>query len=314
MKLPWLSVVMPTYNGARYLSQALESIQLQGDPSIEIIAIDDGSTDGTMAILGEYANRLPLQIVRKEHAGNWAASTNHGLKIARGEYVSFLHQDDLWLGGRLDKLRGLLAHHRDVGLILHPSWFINRHGRRLGLWHCPLPVRRRGVDAGLVIERLLVQNFIAIPAPLFQREAALAVGGLREELWFTADWDLWLQLARRCKTLYLPKPLAAFRLHSLSQTQARSGPSDCLRQQMAAVLDRHLPAWEASHPHRSDVRRAAWFSVEVNTALAAIFHHQWPAALRLAGCALDLGLEGWYRFWRDSRIVERLSARLWLRD
>ena len=101
---PWLSVVVPTYNGAAHLAEALESIRVQSDDGIEVIAVDDGSTDATPDILERFARSMPLRVVRSDHVGNWVAVTNRGLRMALGAYCSFLHQDDLWMPGRMDAL------------------------------------------------------------------------------------------------------------------------------------------------------------------------------------------------------------------
>ncbi len=107
---PWLSVVMPVYNGAEYVTQALESVaresvgtQRAGD--LEVIVVDDGSGDATPDIVARYAERLRLTLVRREHGGSWTASTNLGLRMAAGRYACILHQDDYWLPGRLRCLR-----------------------------------------------------------------------------------------------------------------------------------------------------------------------------------------------------------------
>ena len=84
-----------------------------------------------------------------------------------------------------------------------------------------------------MVERLLVQNFIAIPAPLFRRDQALSVGGLDARLWYAADWDFWLKLAAMGPTVYSPRPLAGFRIHSQSQTITRAGQMDEVRQAAA---------------------------------------------------------------------------------
>src|SRR5205085_1657600 len=101
--------------------------------------------------------------------------------------------------GRLSVLRRLTARHPDVGLFLSPARFIDSRGRTAGMWRCPLPAGK--LAPALVVERLLVQNFIACPSPLFRR-AALRAGGLCDELWFTADWDLWLRLASAGPVVY----------------------------------------------------------------------------------------------------------------
>ena len=311
MARPWLSVIMPTYNGAAYLGAALASIAAQGDDEIEILAIDDGSADGTLAVLEAYAGRLPLRIVRRR-VGNWVANSNHALALARADHVCFLHQDDLWLKGRLPILKRLLGRCPQAALVLHPSWFIDANGRRLGLWRCPLSLGGAALEPEVVVERLLVQNFIAMPAPLFPRALALRLGGLDEGLWFTADWDLWLKLAQNGPTLYCPRPLAAFRIHPQSQTATRTAWAENLRGQLETVLHRHLTAWEARHPDRAEVGQAARLSVEVTMSLAALAHGQHPDWARLARYLVTSGPAGWYRYLRNSRIVERVGARLGL--
>jgi hypothetical protein len=130
-----------------------------------------------------------------------------------------------------------------------------------------LPARHAILDRHLVLERLLVQNFIALPAPLFRRETALEVGGLQEDLWYTADWDFWLKLAAVSRTVYLPMPLTGFRIHARSQTIRRSTQADEFRRQLEVVLEKHL---EASDP--DDVSEVARFSAQMNVFLAATVH------------------------------------------
>src|SRR5947207_2827800 len=122
---------MPTYNGARHLPAALGSIYSQGATDLEVIAIDDGSTDDTIPILNSFSSKIPLRIIERPHGGNWVASTNEGLSAAAGEWVCFLHQDDLWLPGRIAALRSLVGK-LDVDLVLSPCRFIDERGRRLG--------------------------------------------------------------------------------------------------------------------------------------------------------------------------------------
>ncbi|MFL5310651.1 MAG: glycosyltransferase [Myxococcales bacterium] len=306
MTTPWLSVVMPTYDGDAFLAAALESIcAQQGGGEIEVIAVDDGSEDGTIATLETYSSRLPLRIVRRPRTGNWVASTNHGLAVARGEYACLLHQDDLWIDGRLRALRAALQAAPDAALVVHPSWFVDARGARLGRWRCPLPPGK--VDPALVLERLIVQNFLAVPAPLFRRELALQAGGMDESLWYTADWDLWLNLSRRGTVLHHPEPLVAFRIHAASQTAQRSARPGDLRLQLQTVLRRHLPA--AAEGDRR-VASVAEFSIELNLALAAGLHRRAAPWATLSRSFLALGPSGWKRYLRDSRIAERVGARL----
>jgi len=310
MSSPWLSVVMPTYNGEAYVAAALESILVQGDPDIEVVAVDDGSTDGTRRILERYRARLPLKVIDQCHGGNWVASTNRGLAMSHGEFACFLHQDDIWLPGRLRRLRGLVRKAPDATLYLHPSYFINTAGRRLGLCRCPLPAARTILAPPLVVPRLLVQNFIAIPAPIFRREAARRVGPLEERLWYTADWDFWLRLARAGPTAYLPLPLSAFRVHASSQTITGSREPGAIRDQLRKALAPNLEVYCAACRADRTTQRVALFSADLNASLAGHCHGDrlslWPFFSRFVG----LGPRGWHRFLRDSCIVSRALPRV----
>ena len=303
---PWLSVILPTYNGEKYLSQSLDSIVAQQDAPIEVIAVDDGSSDSTCAILDGYSAKLKLKIIKGERRGNWVLGTNAGIAQAQGEYVCFLHQDDLWLPGRISKLLALSKEFPQAVALLHQSFFIGPSGERLGRWSCPFSPQKSLLDSGKIFSRLLVQNFIAIPAPMFKRETLSTVGPLDEKLWFTADWKLWLQLARAGSWAYLPEALACFRLHPEAQTVTGARNIESFREQYDRILTEFLP----QPGDDSGIAALAHFSSDANQFLAARFHRQKPALLPLLKRGFLLGPIGWYRFMHYSRIVERVLARM----
>jgi hypothetical protein len=307
---PWLSVISPIFNGEAYLSSALDSIVLQGDNNIECIAVDGESTDSTLSILKSYQDKLPLRILQRERSTNWVIKTNYALSLARGEYVCFLHHDDLWLANRLQTMKQLTEQFPEAVLLLHPSNFMDNKGNNLGTWNCPLPALPEIIKPDLMIERLLVQNFISILGPVFKREAALKVEGLDESLWYTADWDFWLKIAACGDSLYHPKPLSGFRVHPSSQTIVRSSGSRDFREQLEIVATKHFARWQASEELKQQLRNVVDFSMEVNIALARAAHGQNTNILALLLAFAFLGPSGWYRYLRDSRIWERVSARI----
>ena len=91
-------------------------------------------------------------------------------------------------------MKQLIDQFPEVDFFLHSSKFIDVKGNYLGPWKCPLPVFPKIINSKLMTERLLIQNFISITAPIIKREVAQKVGGLDETLWYTADWDLWLKI------------------------------------------------------------------------------------------------------------------------
>ncbi len=299
----WLSVIMPTWNGSAFLRDSLDSIVAQNENDLEIIVIDDGSDDSTIEILECYSRNLPINIVRQQHSGNWVKNTNTGLSMASGEYISFLHQDDLWLPGRLKILRKMTNDYPDVMLMLHPSVFIDTIGRKIGIWRCPLSKDQKPILPSDIFPKLLVQNFISIPAPCFRREAVKKTGLMDEQLWYTADWKFWLQLASAGKTLYYPSPLSAFRIHSSSQTVSGSANLLEFRQQMQTVLDQYLPL-------TAETKHLAEFSIEINTAMAALTRGQSFDFRQLLKKSLSMSPVNWRQYFSYSRIIERGLARI----
>jgi GT2 family glycosyltransferase len=306
---PWLSVLLPVFNGATYLEAALDSVAREGAGDLEVVAADDGSTDGTLELLARWQARLPLQVIHRGGDGSWPTGFDRALSRARGRWACLLSHDDLWLPGRLAAVRRVLSEEPAPVLLLHGARFIGPGGGALGTWRCPLPAGR--IDGARVVERLLVQNFVASPAPVFDRAAAVAAGGMDPDLWFTGDWDLWLRLARTGPVHHLPAPLVAYRIHPTSLTSARPRPPGELRRQLQTVLERHLPALATSR--RLRVEAAARFSVDLNVSLGEAARGAPLPTWALARGFARLGPGGWVRYLRDSRIAERLGARLRLR-
>lgn len=300
---PWLSVIVPTYNGAAFLPRALDSIASQTGPDIEVIAIDDGSTDETVKLLESYQTRLNLKIISRGRVGNWVSNTNHALRLARGQYACFLHQDDFWLPERIARMREAARDHSAAVVILHPSQFVDAAGKITGNWNCPFPKKTGLLKSEYVFRRLIVQNFIAIPSPMFKREAACSTGLLDESLWYTADWKFWLALATLGPWAYLPEPLAAFRIHLGSQTATGAARSQAA--QLKSVLKSALPAIGTD----DSLRRVARYSIHVNQSLAHCFFRGKYPPTKLLLRGVRLGPIDFVRYLRYSRILERVSAR-----
>jgi glycosyl transferase family 2 len=303
---PFLSVVMPAYNGERFIAEALESVRGQHD-GVELIIVDDGSSDRTPDIVGDFAKILPLRMLTPGRIGNWVAVSNIGLREATGDWVCFLHQDDLWLPGRTARLRSEIKRAEGT-LILHNAKFLGPGGEELGPWTCPLS--EGNVPPDRFVERLLIQNFIAIPSPVFRRNVAIDSGALDEALWFSADWDLWLRLGALGPVRFIAEALIAFRIHPASQTAARKVLPNEWEEQLTIVLSRHLQNWPMSGNLRESVERVAVASIAVNSALSATSRGESAKAAAVLRKLLALGPSGWHRYLRDSRIIQRVRSRL----
>ncbi len=308
---PFISVILPVYNGQEYLATALDSLCRQSEVSVlDVIAVDDGSTDHTLAILESYRDRLPLRVVAQARAGNWVAGVNKGLSLAVGEYVSILHQDDLWAPDRLATLLEWTCRMKGVDMFLNPSHYIDRQGRSLGLWSCPLPLHGRPLAPAEWFPSLLVQNFISMPAPVMRRETLLRLPRMDEAVVYTADWKLWLTLASTCSAVYIPSPITSFRIHAVSQTiQCIRNLAD-YRRQMEQVVADFLPALTGITPDHERWRRLALYSIEVNVALAARAQNGKKSLVPVLIQGLGLGLVDFRLYVKCSRIRERVLSRL----
>ena len=121
-----VSVVIPTYNRATELPSAIESVLGQTYPSVEVIIVDDGSTDGTEALI---QTRFPrVRYLRQSNRGP-AAARNAGIKAASGPYIAFLDSDDRWMPQKLERQIGLLRERPEVGLVFSTVRFVSRRGR-----------------------------------------------------------------------------------------------------------------------------------------------------------------------------------------
>lgn len=306
---PWLSVIVPVYQGERYLDDMFTSIADQSDDGLEVLVVDDGSTDESASIIAKWQARLAIRLLSGERSGNWVAATNRGLTVAKGTWISLLHQDDAWLPGRLKHLRGLITQSPAANIILHPARLIDESGVQIGQWRCPLPAGHL-LEPGFVLPRLIIQNFIPICSPVFRRELALSIGPLNEELWYFADWDYWLRLSTRGGVVYDAAPMASFRIHPASQTAQRTRDITDVCDQFDRVTNsaiRH-PAFPGAK--KAQARRMQQFAREAYAFMLATLHHQprpWRALLIAAS---RVGPSGWWRYLYYSRIVDRLLPRV----
>jgi glycosyltransferase involved in cell wall biosynthesis len=307
---PWLTVIMPVYRGERWIEATLTSLADQADAGIEVLIIDSSPDAATAEIARRFSDRLSMQIQEHSPLQSWQSKTNHAATLAKADHICWLHQDDLWLPGRAAAIRDWITQAPEAALHLATSAIIDGAGRQLGLWRCPFKEEGE-IEPALFVERLLVQNFIAAPAPVYRKDAWLACGGLDEDLWYTGDWDVWLKLAAQGPVHHHAQVTTAFRIHASSLTVTGSRNIADFERQMRIVLDRHLPRLAAADGSTAArVERTSAASIKVNCALATAWAGGWGGLLAAATGLLALGPADLLRYMRDSRIVDRLVPRL----
>lgn len=206
------SVIIPTYNGARYIGQAIDSVLAQSSGDYEIVVIDDGSTDDTPAILDTYGDRI---IVIRQPNQKLPTARNNGVAASTGEYISFLDSDDLYLPRKLQIQARLLDEHTGVGLVAAASEIIDEQGRKIDEWN-PWPEFTL-----LSLESILFGGLAPPSAVTIRRSWFDRVGGFDPQFFYTEDMDFWYRLALAgCKIAWLPEYVCQYRVHP--QNKSRS--------------------------------------------------------------------------------------------
>ena len=232
-----VSVVITCHNHARFLEAAIASAAAQTHRPLEIIVVDDGSTDGTAAVLARHPE---VEAVRQENLG-LPAARNAGLALARGGWVTFLDADDLLLPHALEAGVRHLSEHPECALVSGGYQFIDRDGRRM--WDPRVPPA-----PGEPYLELLRRNYIGMHATvLYRREALVAVGGFDPSLAAAEDYDVFLKIARRQPIARHDRVVALYRRHGANMSEQH----DRMLRNVLAILD-------AQDPHcRTDPARSA---------------------------------------------------------
>lgn len=208
---PLVSVLMPVYNGAKYLRQAMDSVLSQTFGDFEFIVVDDGSTDESADIVRGYADER-IRLVQNENNLGLAGARNRALREAGGKYIAWLDADDYSDERRLETQVELLEHHEDVGVC--GSWVEIVGGREGEIWRFP-------VDGEAVKARMLFEDPIATSSVLMRRslieENALAFDLSQPP---AEDYDLWEKLSRITKLVNIAETLTTYRIHG-AQTSAK---------------------------------------------------------------------------------------------
>lgn len=211
---PRISVLMAVYNGGSLLGPAIESILRQSEKQFELLIVDDGSTDDSVATIERFKDPR-IRLIRHDTNQGLAASLNTGLAEVRGEYIARLDADDLALADRLAKQADYLDRHPDIGLLGSNAVFVDEAGHRIDQSdhpRSPLAVRWTS----------LLQNPF-IHSTVMMRRSLLMDNALRydAQMTTTQDYDLWLRCLAHSDGANLAEPTILFRIHGASISSRR---------------------------------------------------------------------------------------------
>jgi glycosyltransferase involved in cell wall biosynthesis len=205
-----VSAIIPTYNYARYVAAAVESVLAQNFKDLEIVVVDDGSTDDTIDTLRPFAERI--RYIPQAHRG-LAAARNAGIRSSRGQYLAFLDSDDLWLPDKVSMQVGRLDVEAAVGLVYTEATLFNDKS--------PTEISHSFWSehpSGKILPSLLRHNVVPSPTPMVRRELFDQVGPFDERLNACEDWDMWIRIAQVSEFAYVDRVLAKYRVHSANMS------------------------------------------------------------------------------------------------
>lgn len=204
-----VDIIIPAYNSAHFLAEALESVAAQTFTDWQIVLVDDGSTDNTPEVVAPFQQRFgeKLRYIRQENRGV-SAARNRGIRSATSEFVAFLDADDIWLPRRLEYSLSTLEDRPTAGLCYGLLTRIDSKSVPLDTWH--------GNDAHVEgrIARYIYTREVELPCLTVtaRRRCIEEAGYFDESMRATEDRDLWLRIARRYEVAFVPEVLALYRI------------------------------------------------------------------------------------------------------
>ena len=241
---PLVSVVVATYNMGRFLPEAVRSALGQTYSNVEVIIVDDGSSDDTPAIVTQWRDEVRVRVHRQSNQGQTSAK-NKGIELSRGSYLGFLDADDVWLPDKLARQMPLFAGRPQVGVVYSDYERMDQDGR-------PLPKGPTRMYRGRISAQLLIDNFVSFPSAVVRRACLDRYGAFDTSLDMGIDYDLWLRLSVHCEFDFVAEPTVRYRIWSGQMSKNVRGRYEAGIGIMQRFIERNPGAVS------QDVLRDAW--------------------------------------------------------
>jgi glycosyltransferase involved in cell wall biosynthesis len=221
---PKVSVVMPVLNGQRYIGEAIQSIAAQTYKTVELVVVDDGSTDATYDRVMAFAKSIELKYLRHPAPRGIPQSMNDGVRHASGDLIAFLDHDDMWFPEFLETQVDYLLRNPEVGMVHSDFQTVDVNGKIIEESVAICRGRRR--PSGYVFPQLFMDSFIVGNSVLIRKECFRRLGLFDEGLRW-GDYHMWMRIARHYKVDYVGKVLTKYRQHPMQSTRsAAAGRAD----------------------------------------------------------------------------------------
>jgi glycosyltransferase involved in cell wall biosynthesis len=214
--MPKVSVCIPTYNTARYLGAAIDSVLAQSYEDFELVICDNASTDGTQELCSAYADKR-IKYLRFETLVGQAANWNRCLDHAGCDFIVLLHADDVLLPDYVERATHMMKDHPEAGMVHCAVKYINTDGTEICLRQ--LYPEDQILPGDQIFKKLLLEGCIVNPAGVMvRREVYERVGQFTDRIVWGVDWHMWLRIAINFPVAYIAEPLALYREHGQSGT------------------------------------------------------------------------------------------------
>ncbi|GAP13465.1 glycosyltransferase [Longilinea arvoryzae] len=311
--MPKVSIIIPTYNSARFLPATLQSVLAQTYRDYEILVVDDGSTDDTPAVLQPY--RYEITYIHQENKER-SAARNNAIDQASGEYVAFLDSDDLWAPEKLKRQVAVLDAHPEVALVYCQARYIDENGQ-------PTAFCGDWIDGPKGDELVIADYFEALlggnvisgggSTSMVRRWMLNQVGPFDVTLNHGEDWDVWLRLSRLGPFAYLPEPLTSYRVYGWKRLLTHQSTSQAIEQHLR-VIDKNMAGWDGDPVRGERLRKNAMRGAYLLAALGGYQLGNFASAMDSLARAVqldpNLGAEQeilWLAVDR-AKIIERASG------
>ncbi|MCH7549065.1 MAG: glycosyltransferase family 2 protein [Candidatus Krumholzibacteriota bacterium] len=219
--VPEVSVIIPCYNGSRFIAEAIESVMAQTLDVAEVIVVDDGSTDDSVAVVERFTGTERVTLLRHKSNRGIPAARNTGVRSARGRFIGFLDQDDLYREDKLEKQLEAFGHGSsgELGVVLTNAAVLDTvtGEKRFPVSKAPKNMER--LAAAELLSHLLVDTFVTTGSALIRKECLDATGPLDERIrGGTDDFDLFVRLARTYRFAHIDEAMIVRRTHGSNYT------------------------------------------------------------------------------------------------
>ncbi len=282
--MPKVSIVTAAYNHVGFIRQSVESAQAQTYRDFEHIVVDDGSSDGTADVLKSFGNRITY--IRQENCGAHAA-INRGIRMSSGEYIAILDSDDAWLPTKLERQMQAFAQFPEAGLAYSQAHVIDAEGH---LQNDRELIGKPFDDSRHAFEELLRDNNIPVLTTVFRRACIEEVGFFSETLKALSDWDLWIRICAKWTVIFVPEPLALYRVHGNNTWHALLTSGRVCKERLLLLVNASaaLPGSTLERNRSREIISTTFADMVIRTAYGYWYRHQYYKAMGYLLFALRL--------------------------